>query len=675
MTLRDYTANVISASKVVPDGNFKTSKASGVWDINEALDLIKGGNWPNAANLSPDTFVDGLFSIDLYDGTGSSRSITNNIDLTKGGLVWGKSRNLTEGNFLVDSERGTGSNNNFKYLRSDSGAQEVDLSNRSLSSFNNNGFTFQAGDDQFNGSGNEYVTWTFRKQPKFFDVVTYTGDGTNNRAISHSLGQSPGMIFCKKTNTTGNWGVFHRSLGNSLGLRLDSTGVAGAMSINSETINSSSFGVSTGGYALDNNNGDTYIAYLFAHNNNDGGFGEPGDQDIIKCGTYTNSGSGVEVNLGFEPQFMMFKRTDATSNWGVVDVMRSSPTPVTSAGDNSNQLRWNLNNAENAEYHPFPTPTGFKVVGAAGGGGGGSGTFVYMAIRRGGMQTPSTPSDVFKIDQGDASSVPQFVSNFPVDMAMLRDINNSDTMQIGSRLQGTSRLTISSSAEQTNSYYEWDYNNGYFSTGLNTDYYAWMWKRARGYFDVVTYTGTGSARTVSHNLGVVPEMMWLKRRNGTGDWAVYHASQGNAKATKLNSSDAFGTEAYFNSTTPTSSVFSLADFNDSGQPYIAYLFATVAGVSKIGSYTGNGSTQTIDCGFTSGARFVLIKKASGTGHWRMIDTTRGLVAGNDKTILLNQTNAQVTDEDTVDPDNSGFALPNNADVNNSGDTFIFYAIA
>jgi hypothetical protein len=72
---------------------------------------------------------------------------------------------------------------------------------------------------------------------------------------------------------------------------------------------------------------------------------------------------------------------------------------------------------------------------------------------------------------------------------------------------------------------------------------------------------------------------------------------------------------------------------------------------------------------------VLIKKASDTGHWRMIDTTRGLVAGNDKTVLLNQTNAQATDEDTVDPDDSGFALPNNADVNNSGDTFIFYAIA
>ena len=90
MSTRDYTANVISATPVVPDGNFKTSKASGVWDINEALDLIKGGNWPNAANLDPAAFVDGLFNAFVYttDGT-SSKTITTGMDLSSNeGLVW-----------------------------------------------------------------------------------------------------------------------------------------------------------------------------------------------------------------------------------------------------------------------------------------------------------------------------------------------------------------------------------------------------------------------------------------------------------------------------------------------------------------------------------------------------------------------------------------------------------
>ena len=100
MTTRDFTANVISASKVVPDGNFKDSAASGVWDINEALDLIKGGNWPNAANLPPDAFVDGLFQTHLYDGTGSNLEINNGIDLSgSGGLVWVKRRNGGDGHW------------------------------------------------------------------------------------------------------------------------------------------------------------------------------------------------------------------------------------------------------------------------------------------------------------------------------------------------------------------------------------------------------------------------------------------------------------------------------------------------------------------------------------------------------------------------------------------------
>jgi len=105
MTTRDYTANVISATKVVPDGNFKTSKASGVWDINEALDLIKGGNWPNAANLSPDTFVDALFSIDLIVGaTGTARTINNGIDLsTKKGFVWGVVRSASDNRRLSNT--------------------------------------------------------------------------------------------------------------------------------------------------------------------------------------------------------------------------------------------------------------------------------------------------------------------------------------------------------------------------------------------------------------------------------------------------------------------------------------------------------------------------------------------------------------------------------------------
>ena len=100
--------------------------------------------------------VEDVFSTYLNSDGSSNQVITNGIDLDgEGGLVWGKSRNLAEHSFLVDSARGKGSNNNFKYLRSGSTAIEQDIANRSLSSFNSNGFTFQGADDQFNSSGNE----------------------------------------------------------------------------------------------------------------------------------------------------------------------------------------------------------------------------------------------------------------------------------------------------------------------------------------------------------------------------------------------------------------------------------------------------------------------------------------------------------------------------------------
>jgi hypothetical protein len=135
---------------------------------------------------------------------------------------------------------------------------------------------------------------------------------------------------------------------------------------------------------------------------------------------------------------------------------------------------------------------------------------------------------------------------------------------------------------------------------------------------------------------------------------------------------------FFNSTSPTSSVFSVGNsptVNGSGETYIAYLFATAAGVSKVGSYTGTGSTLNIDCGFSSGARFVLIKQTSNSGNWYVWDTARGIVAGNDPYLSLYNTTAQTTDNDYIDPYSAGFSLTYEAVVNESGRSFIFYAIA
>ena len=100
-------------------------------------------------------------------------------------------------------------------------------------------------------------------------------------------------------------------------------------------------------------------------------------------------------------------------------------------------------------------------------------------------------------------------------------------------------------------------------------------------------------------------------------------------------------------------------------------------MSKVGSYTGTGTTQVINCGFTSGSRFVLIKRTDDIGDWYVWDSARGIVAGNDPYLLLNSTAAEVTGTDYVDTAASGFEISSTAPaaINANGGSFIFLAIA
>ena len=148
----------------------------------------------------------------------------------------------------------------------------------------------------------------------------------------------------------------------------------------------------------------------------------------------------------------------------------------------------------------------------------------------------------------------------------------------------------------------------------------------------------------------------------------------------LNNNSASGAGSFWVSTAPTSTVFTVSDsssVNDPAQNYVAYLFATCAGVSKVGSYTGTATTKQIDCGFTAGARFVLIKRTDSTGDWYVWDTARGIVSGNDPYFLLNSSAAEVTSTDYIDTYSAGFEISSTAPaaINASGGTYIFLAIA
>jgi len=178
-------------------------------------------------------------------------------------------------------------------------------------------------------------------------------------------------------------------------------------------------------------------------------------------------------------------------------------------------------------------------------------------------------------------------------------------------------------------------------------------------------------------------MMIVKGRTNAFSWFVYQKdlTTANQSFLTLNSDSAVSTgSAVWNSTSPTSSVFSIGSanaINQSGQTFVAYLFATCAGVSKCFSYTGNGSSQTINCGFTGGARWILIKRTDSTGDWYFWDSARGIVSGNDPHLSLNTTAAEVTSDDTIDTDSTGFVVNqvSATNVNVSSATYIGIAIA
>jgi hypothetical protein len=622
-------------------------------------------------------YIDDCFATHLYTGNGTTQTITNDIDLAgKGGLVWIKHRNGASTNALIDTGRGRAFNS-----QSDTNeAQYTSPSGDDLTSFNANGFSLGPVNQAYiNADSANFVSWAFRKQPKFFDVVTYTGTGSA-RTVAHNLGSVPGMIIVKRTDSTGDWRVYHRA--NTAApatdyLVLNTT----AATVDLNTIWNDTLPTSTvfslGTNATVNANGGTYVAYLFAHNA--GGFGTAGTDNVISCGSFTYS-AGTTVDLGFEPQIILYKASTTTSDWFIADVQRSWTT--------DGKATWLLANSANGEEGLFdlgiaPTSTGFRVPTGFGTGA----TFIYMAIRRP-MKVPTTGTEVFSVTTGNFSTPYTVTTGFPVDLCYSTRTGGS-ARHFNDRLRGGT--TTSYNYLQTNSTEEELTGTGFgigFQSNtsiIDNDWVSgqnavwWNFRRATGFFDQVCYTGTGSARTVAHNLGAVPELMLVKARNGGQSWRVYSSSTGNTSYLQLNlTGGAVVASSVWNDTSPTSTEFTIGDnIGGSGSTYVAYLFASVAGVSKVGSYTGTGAAQTINCGFTSGARFVMIKRTDSTGDWYIYDTARGIVSGNDPFLLANTSAAQTTNTDYIDPASSGFEISSTAPaaINASGGSFIFFAIA
>lgn len=323
------------------------------------------------------SFVSTVFAATLYAGTGASQTISTGINLTgaaggsylQGGLVWIRARNSPSAvPRLFDTVRTA-----TKALDASSTDVEATLAS-SLSAFGSGGFTFGTGTDTHtNDNTGTYVAWTYRRAQKFFDVITWTGDGVAGRTLSHGLTTTPAMILYKRRDAAGSWIAYHTSMGTASYLVLNTGAASGTESgsyWNGTAPTSSVF--SLGSHAAVNASAGTYVAYLFADDATADG--------VIRCGGYTGNGSttGPTVTLGWEPQLILIKAVGAITNWMLFDTARGIATP---GGDAVVYADAGTAESSATDYLSL-TSTGFQLKSAAAAVNTNAATYCYLTIRK-----------------------------------------------------------------------------------------------------------------------------------------------------------------------------------------------------------------------------------------------------------------------------------------------------
>jgi hypothetical protein len=299
---------------------------------------------------------------------------------------------------------------------------------------------------------------------------------------------------------------------------------------------------------------------------------------------------------------------------------------------------------------------------------------------------------------------------FKPDLVWVKSRSNAEWNILFDSVRGTGKSIYSNdtNVEVTNAgfgYVSAFNSNGYSVTaggsgitnvnGSAYTYVGWQWQAGQGTntsntsgsitstvsvnatagFSVVTYTPPGSGTcTVGHGLGVAPKMIITKKRNGADNWPVYHASIGAGKIVELNLTSAQSTNSIIGTSAPTSTIFNFAGV---GGDWVAYCWAEIAGFSKFGSYTGNGSADGPFVFTEFRPKFILYKNASYAGtSWAMLDSSRNTYNVLNARLFADSSSAEDTSVSPMDFTSNGFKVRSTNDgVNRNGDTIIYMAFA
>ena len=657
------------------------------------MDLATQRLMQGAAGAGEDkVYVEDVFSTYLYDGNGSTQSINNGIDESgEGALTWIKMRSASgDYHHLYDTERGAG-----KTIFSNTNGLEQTSDTDRLSAFNSNGFSLGS-NYRVNGSGSTFVSWTFRKSPGFFDCMLYNGNNESAFNLSHDLGVIPALIMIRPRSgpfSTARWYVWMKGMSTDKQIRLDTDAEQTSDSNYrvGQNATASSIQIPTGSDVNSGSSGK-FVAYVFADGDQSDAqiFGKTGDQQLTKSGSYTGNGSsnGTEVNLGFEPQWLLVKEINGTGNWQIVDSMRGISSDL-----NDTQLRPNTTQGDDTRSLLDLTPTGFKLTSTNSYWNENGKTYCYFAIRRsdGYVGKPKTAAEVFNV-VNDTNTTPRNQVGFPVDMAFLKHSTLAETTFLTGRMlhgaPGKILQTANTNAASNSALAAFDFQNGWVKNNNNmANYRSWNWRRHSG-FDVANYTGQNSAFDLYHGLAQIPEMIWFKSRSNAVFWYVYHKDLNNGtNALQYNltlNSDA--AENYQGSPGQILSISSTkvglnfwsGAVSQNNYTYQALFFSSVSGVSKVGSYTGDGTddgSKEINLGFS--LRYLLIKPANNAGDWYQYDSLTGLsTSGNSTYFQLNDTDAPASGIKSITTTSTGFKVWSTGNsFNANGTRIIYYAHA
>jgi hypothetical protein len=302
--------------------------------------------------------------------------------------------------------------------------------------------------------------------------------------------------------------------------------------------------------------------------------------------------------------------------------------------------------------------------------------FVWVKCR--GNTFSNTVNDIIR-----GTNANQFINETTEEVDPTSDIGNGGIGQVTTdgfiAVQGTSSMNNTNVSGEDYASWAWKANGSGVSNSDGSITSTVSANTTSG-FSIVSWTGTGSAATVGHGLGAVPKFITVKNR-GTGGWSwyTYHQGLGNDKHAYLNNSDVPVTSStVWNTTTPTSSVFSLGTnggLNGSGNNYIAYCFADVPGFSKSGTFIGNGSSSAPTFVYTGfKPKFVIVKNISQSDHWFIHDDTRDGYNDDNEYLFTSTTQAEGTNVNRISLYSNGFNVPTTDKSHNvNGNNYIYLA--